>query len=196
MYCGYLGRCVLLMWIVFIVGEARADYYGQMAIGVSNFSIERADSEFTDSSIGSYFRVSGGLSAKHSLQFGLSLRGWAANDEDDDDDGDGDELIEHFFLHDFHFSSISVGADVQMYIPGFRKGPYVRYGRHCWLARVFDYRVETSENACGHIWAVGVFGGGLMVDGQASDRGGVLLELEYTRMNNVDTLVGILGMQI
>jgi len=35
-----------------------------------------------------------------------------------------------------------------------------------------------------------------MVDGQASDRGGVLLELEYTRMNNVDTLVGILGMQI
>jgi len=195
--CGrYLGRCVLLVWFIWMVGEARADYYGQMAIGVSRFNIEQPDSELMDSSIGSYFRLSGGLSAKHSIQFGLSLRGWAANDEDEDDDGDGDELIEHFFLHDFHFSSISAGADVQMYIPGFSKGPYVRYGRHCWLARVYDYRVETSENACGHIWALGVLGGGLMVDGQPSDEGGVLLEVEYTKMNDVNTFVAIFGVQI
>lgn len=163
---------------------AYSQVYGELALGLSKISIENGSQGLQDISIGNFFRLGGGFAANHTFKLGMSLRTWAINDEDSDNDGVDDELLEHFLFHDFHFSSLSLGIDVLAYLPTLNKGAYIRYGRHCWAAEVFDYQDNFFNDSCGNVFSVGY---------QNELVPSLFLEIEITDFEFANSLVGVVG---
>lgn len=172
--------CIVIAWS----HATHAQLYGEAALGLSEISIDDGSQGLQDVSIGNFFRFGGGFAANHTFKIGMSLRTWAIDDEDDDDDGVDDELFEHYLFHDFHFSSLSLGVDVLAYLPTLNKGVYVRYGRHCWAAEVFDYQDNFFNDSCGNIFAAGY---------QLDLAPSLFFEIEVTDFTFANSLVGIVG---
>lgn len=181
---------IVLMAIMLLVSKSVAEGYVNGSVGVGHFSIEnKTMNDEQDTSYGGFIKLGFGYAFKHTILVGGALRWWNVDDEDDDDDGYEDELVQHILFHDFHFAGFSGGLDIQSFMPGFKRGPYIRYGRHCWIAQVYDYSHSTGSNECGDIWALGILGN------RRASKEGAMLEVEYTRMGQVDATVLSIGVQ-
>lgn len=79
--------------------------------------------------------------------------------------------------YDFEFAGISLGSNVLLHFPN--EGPYVKFGRHCWRANVFNAINLWDGSGCSNM-----LGGGILFGRWDS---GYFFEASRIRYRDVDS---------
>ena len=148
----------------------------ETSIGAAFHEINLSDGSRV-STLGEYFSVSAGLRPRHTLSVSGSFRLWSTEEEDDRGDA-----VEHALFHDFHFTGLSLGLDAQLFLPLMDQGPYVKVGRHCWAVNVQEVFNIWNGNGCSNL-----LGGGVLLNGDHSNRGAFFAEVLLTRFKHVSS---------
>ena len=80
-------------------------------------------------------------------------------------------------VHDFEFAGISLGSNALLHFPN--EGPYVKFGRHCWSANVFNAINLWDCSGCSN-----TLGGGILFGRWDS---GYFFEASRIRYREVDS---------
>lgn len=178
-----IWRLLIFIFLIFMSIKSLAEVsFTETSIGMALHSIDVSPSSGI-STLGEYMGFSMGIEAKHTLSVMGSVRLW--NTEDDEDDP-----AQHIFLHDFHFTGLSVGLDGQFFLPTLNKGPYLKIGRHCWSANVSQIFNIWNGNGCSNL-----AGAGLMLGGTEGEEGKIFAEVLLTRFEYINSWMLAVGMR-
>lgn len=162
---------------------AQSQPFLESSIGAAFHTVEVSETSSL-TSVGEYVSFSAGVQAKSTLSLSMSLRLWSTEDDEDQSD------IDHAFLHDFHFTGISLGVETQVFIPSFAQGPYVKLGRHCWAVDVVEVINIWDGSGCSNIAGVG-----WLWNPDRSYAKGMFTEITTTRFKYVDSWMLIAGVR-
>lgn len=181
----YLSVCYLVLTVCFSKAAfANESHFVDGAIGVGFHDIQ-LNGGGEVSSISEFLRVSAGVTLKHTLSVSGSLRLWNTGEEDDNGDA-----IEHALFHDFHFTGVSMGAEAQLFLPSLAQGPYVKGGRHCWVASVREVFNLWNASGCSNL-----VGTGVLMNNNAGGKEAYFAEVLFTEFKYVHSWMLAVGVR-
>ena len=181
-----MSKYISVFYLILMVGLTNVAFAnenkfveGGVGVGFHNIALTNGGEV---SSISEFLRFSGGVKLKHTLSLSGSLRIWNTGEEDDNGDA-----VNHALFHDFHFTGISMGAEAQLFLPSLAQGPYIKGGRHCWVASVREVFNLWNASGCSNL-----VGTGILIQNSAGNKGSYFAEVILTEFKYVNSwmLVG------